>query len=48
MKLTQHKAHMGETRNSYKILDGQPEGTKLQKPTHRWEDNIKVAHKDTG
>jgi hypothetical protein len=26
MKWTQHKPHMGETRNSYKILDGQSKG----------------------
>jgi hypothetical protein len=34
---------MGETRNAYIILIRKPEGKRqLGRPTHRWEDNIKM------
>jgi hypothetical protein len=33
----------GETRNSYRILVGKPEGkSPLGKPRSRWVDNIKI------
>jgi hypothetical protein len=33
-----------EKRNAYKILIGKPEGSRslLERPRHRWEDNIKM------
>jgi hypothetical protein len=39
---------MGEMRNSYKSSDGQPEGARLQKLRHTWEDNIKMNLEDMG
>jgi hypothetical protein len=34
---------MGETRNAYKILVGNPEGKRpLRRPRRRWVDNIKM------
>jgi hypothetical protein len=34
---------MGESRGSYRILVGNPEGRRpLVKPRRRWEDNIKM------
>jgi hypothetical protein len=34
---------MGEKRNSYKLLVGEPEGKKpLRRPKHKWVDNIKM------
>jgi hypothetical protein len=34
---------MGETRNAYRILVGNPEGKRpLGRPRHRWEDNIEM------
>jgi hypothetical protein len=36
-------------RNGYKTLVGKPEGKRsLQRPTHRWKDNIKIALRETG
>jgi hypothetical protein len=33
---------MGEMRNSYNILVGNPQGKRpLGRPRHRWEDNIR-------
>jgi hypothetical protein len=38
-----HLARMGESRGAYRILVGKPEGSKpLERPRHRWEDNIKI------
>jgi hypothetical protein len=43
MRLAVHVACMGAMRNVYKILVGKPEGKKpLERPRHRWEDNIKM------
>jgi hypothetical protein len=34
-------------RNVHKILVGKPEGKRpLVRPTHRWEDNIKMDHRE--
>jgi hypothetical protein len=34
---------MGEKRNAYRILLGNPEGQRpLGRPRRRWEDNIKI------
>jgi hypothetical protein len=44
-----HVAQMGEKRKSYGILVGKPEGKRpLGRPRHRWVDNIKMDHKETG
>jgi hypothetical protein len=43
MRLVGHVARMGEKRNAYRILVGQPEGKRpLGKPRSRWVDNIKM------
>jgi hypothetical protein len=35
---------MGEKRNAHRILSGMSEGKiPLERPRHRWEDNIKMA-----
>jgi hypothetical protein len=40
---------MGDTRGAYRVLMGRPEGKKpLGKPSHRWEDNIKVDLQEVG
>jgi hypothetical protein len=43
MRWVVHLACMGEGRGVYRILVGRPKGTRpLERPTHRWEDNIKM------
>ena len=38
-----HLAHMGERRGAYRALVGRPERKRqLERPRHRWEDNIKM------
>jgi len=40
---------MGEGRDVYRILLGQPEGkTPLGRPRRRWEDNIKMGLQEVG
>jgi hypothetical protein len=40
---------MGEKRNVYKFLVGRPEGKRpLERPRHRWMDNIKMDVLETG
>jgi hypothetical protein len=39
---------MGEGRGVYRVLVGRPEGKRpLGRPRRRWEDNIKMDHKET-
>jgi hypothetical protein len=39
---------MGEKRNAYRILVGQPEGRRpLERPRRRWVGNIKMDLRDT-
>jgi hypothetical protein len=39
----------GKKRNAYKILVGKPEGKRpLGRPRHRWEDYIKMDHREIG
>jgi len=38
-----HLACKGERRGAYRALVGRPEGKRrLERPRHRWEDNIKM------
>jgi hypothetical protein len=40
---------MGEKRNAYRILVGQPEGKRLLgRPRRRWVDNIKMGLREIG
>ncbi|KAJ4450628.1 hypothetical protein ANN_02056 [Periplaneta americana] len=44
-----HVARMGESRNSYRVLVGRPEGKRpLGRPRRRWEDNIKMDLREVG
>jgi hypothetical protein len=43
MRWSGHVARMGETRNAYRILVGNPEGKRpLGRPRRGWVDNIKI------
>jgi len=38
---------MGERRGAYRVLVGRSEGKRpLGRPSHRWEDNIKMDHQE--
>jgi hypothetical protein len=40
---------MGERRGTYRALMGKPEGRRpLGRPRRRWEDNIKMDHREVG
>ena len=42
-------ARMGEGRRLYRVLVGKPEGKRqLGRPRRRWEDNIKMDHREVG
>ncbi|KAJ4428006.1 hypothetical protein ANN_24020 [Periplaneta americana] len=44
-----HVARMGESRNTYRVLVGRPEGKRpLGRPRRRWEDNIKMGLREVG
>ena len=44
-----HVAHMGEKRGTYRALVGKPEGRRpLERPRHRWEDDIKMDLRKMG
>jgi hypothetical protein len=44
-----HVAHMGEMRNAYNILVGEPEGKRpLRRPKQRWENNIRMDIREIG
>ncbi|KAJ4432195.1 hypothetical protein ANN_20811 [Periplaneta americana] len=44
-----HVARIGESRNAYRVLVGRPEGKRpLERPRHRWEDNIKMDLSEEG
>jgi len=43
MRWVGHVAHMGEGRGVHRVLVGKPEGKRpMGRPSHRWEDNIKM------
>jgi hypothetical protein len=49
MRWTGHVARMGEGRNVYRVLVGNPEGQRpLGRPRRRWEDGIKMDLAETG
>lgn len=49
MRLTGHLAHTVEKRHAYTVLVEKPEGMRrLGRLEHRWEDNVKINHKDIG
>jgi hypothetical protein len=40
---------MGERRGAYRALVGKPDGRRLLgRPRRRWEDNIKIDHREVG
>jgi hypothetical protein len=44
-----HVARMGESRGTYTVLVGKPEGRRsLGRPRRRWEDNIKMDLREVG
>jgi hypothetical protein len=49
MRWAGHVAQMRAKRNAYRILVGNPEGTRpLERPRHRWMDNIKIDFREIG
>ncbi|KAJ4442688.1 hypothetical protein ANN_04277 [Periplaneta americana] len=49
LRWAEHVARMGESRNSYSVLVGRPEGKRpLERPRCRWEDNIKMDLREMG
>jgi hypothetical protein len=49
MRLTGHVAHMGEMRNSYRILVVKLEQNRpLGRPTRGWEDNTGIDLREIG
>jgi hypothetical protein len=44
-----HVAHMGASRDAYRVLVGKAEGMRpLGRPRRRWEDNIKMGLREGG
>jgi len=49
MRWAGHVARMGEGRVVHRVLVGKPEGRRpLERPRHRWEDNIKMDLRKVG
>jgi hypothetical protein len=49
MRWAGHVARMRKVRGAYNILVGRPEGRRpLERPRHRWEDNIKMDLREIG
>jgi hypothetical protein len=49
MRWAGHVARMGEKRNAYRVLVGNPEGKRpLERPRRRWVDNIKMDLREIG
>jgi len=49
MRWTGYVARMGERRDAYRILVGNPEEKRpLGRPGHRWEENIKMGLQKVG
>ena len=44
-----HTARMEQSKNAYRVLEGKPEGKRpLERPSRRWEDNIKMDLRKVG
>jgi hypothetical protein len=42
-------ARMGEGRNLHRVMAGKPQGKRpLEIPRHRWEDELKIDHREIG
>jgi hypothetical protein len=49
MRWAGHVTLMGEVKNAYRILVGQPEGRRpLGRPRSRWKDNIQMDLREIG
>jgi hypothetical protein len=49
MRWAGNVARMGEDRGVYRVLVEKPEGKRpLERPRHRWEDNIKMDLQEVG
>jgi hypothetical protein len=49
IKFTGHVACMGEGKGTFRVLVGKSEGRRsLERPRHRWDDNIKMDLKEGG
>ena len=49
MRWAGHVVRMGEGRGVHRVLVGKPEGKRpLGRPSHRWEDNIKMDFWEVG
>jgi hypothetical protein len=49
MRWAGHVAQMGEKRNAYRILVGEPEGKRpLRRTRRRWVNNIKIDLREIG
>jgi hypothetical protein len=49
MRWAGHVVRMGEERNEYKVLMGNPEGKRsLGRPRHRWENGIRMDLREIG
>jgi hypothetical protein len=49
MRLAGHVARMGEGRNVYRVLAGNPEGkSPFERPRRRWEDEMKMDLREIG
>jgi hypothetical protein len=49
MKWEGHVVCVGKKRGAYRILFWKPEGRRpLERPRHRWKDNIKMDLQDVG
>jgi hypothetical protein len=49
MRWAGHVARMGEGRNIYRVLVGNPEGKRqLERPRHRWENGLKTDFSEIG
>jgi hypothetical protein len=49
MRWAGHVARMGEGRNVYRVLVGNPEGKRpLERPRRRWEDGVKTDLREIG
>jgi hypothetical protein len=49
MRWAGHVTRIGEKRNAYRLLVGEPEGKRpLRRPRHRWVDNIRIGLGEMG